>query len=260
MSISTNADFAGTEALRTYLTDNFAGITAFNVGNYADPTTIPAGTDVAIIGRFISSNNYSDVTRAQGWNALTIPVISFTSFASRDNGSRLAWHSGSSADAGAGSANGADSTLTAAGASLFGGAAGDTLDIYDETHRTGGSISTLGIGIVGDGDILATVGGNIVAAQWDTGDAFGGTVTGTTPDTAGGPRLLFNLSEPNIDPDVNVNRAAANDPGASLSAAGQDAFNAAVVATAPALAVPEPSTGLLGLCGLVSALGFRRRP
>ena len=84
-----------------------------------------------------------------------------------------------------GSINGAETTVTAAGASMIGLAEGPH-DFYTDDA----SFNGLGLGsAVGTDDILATINGNILAAHWDAGDApvkyyqrrccnlYGGTLT-----------------------------------------------------------------------------------
>lgn len=227
-----------------------------NVGDYSDPSNLPVGTEVAFIGRFVSSSAYSNTTNSRAWNGLTIPVVSLTSYVSRDSGNRWAWHSASTVVE---SAVGSETSVTAAGSSVLGATAGAT-DFYIDGARTGNDINALGGGSLGDGVLLAEgPNSSIVAASWDAGDSFGGTVDGATPDTAGGDRLLFNLNEPILGGAVNDDRIASLDPAATLTSAGVDALVSAIDSETPLTVVPEPSTSLLGAFAVGLAMIRRRR-
>ncbi|MDB4568467.1 PEP-CTERM sorting domain-containing protein, partial [Akkermansiaceae bacterium] len=96
--------------------------------------------------------------------------------------------------------------------------------------------------------ILATVGGDTLAAYWAAGDAPGDTVSAGVA-TFGGPRLLFN-----IDNDPNAGNNGINDL-ANMSPAGLNAMISAIDFATPLTSVPEPSSALLSLV----ALGFLAR-
>lgn len=234
-------------ALENYINSNFSNVTEIRHADYSDfnATTTQdaingtgafagsAAADVVIIGRLLSSGAYSG-GNADGYNTLALPVVSLTSYVSRTNNGRLGWHSGSTAASGA-PTDGDESVVTAAGAALLGLSAGP-IDIITDNPSTAG-FNRSGTGSVGDGDILITIGGNILAAAWETGDAPGDTTeAGTT--AFGGPRLLFNLDE----------RASEEIP--FLSSTGATVLRDAIAATTPLEAVPEPSSALLSLAGL----------
>ncbi|CAN5473407.1 hypothetical protein BH23VER1_BH23VER1_23300 [soil metagenome] len=231
-----------------FLNANFTNIDEIRAGNFANfATTLAGGTltgaDLFIIGRTLSSGDY-DNGDSDGYNTLTIPVVSFTSYVSRQDGNRLGWHAGGAT--GDKSILGNETTLTAAGAALFGGSAGDMVDYYD--MNPGDTFNGLGAGSVGGGEILATIGGDILAARWDTGDAPG------NPTNAGvavfpGDRLLFNL-----DNDV----AGGTDDISNLTPAGRQALITSL-GNVGLQAIPEPSSALLGLAGAALLLVRRRR-
>lgn len=223
-----NGDFASFNAAATQ--DALNGTGAFAGGGAAD---------LVIIGRNLSSGGYSG-GNADGYNTLNIPVVSFTSYISRNAGNRLGWHTGSASNNL--STTGAETVITTAGTSLLG-----STGPADWHESLGETFNGLGNSLaVGGGDVLATVGGQLLAAYWETGDAPG------APNEAGvanfpGPRLLFNLD------DDGAERSTFN----SLTAEGEAALIAALNVTTPLTAVPEPSSALLGLLAL--PLAFRRR-
>jgi hypothetical protein len=97
----------------------------------------------------------------------------------------------------------------------------------------------------GGGSILATIGGDTLAAYWPAG-AAPGNPTAATVATFPGNRLLFNL-----DNDVN------GDLG-NITPAGRQALISAIDHATPLTAVPEPSSTLLVLAG-ASLLAVRHR-
>ena len=144
---------------------------------------------------------------------------------------------------------GEETTVTDDGAAWFGVAAGTTLDLWDTNG--GGTYNGLGQGDVGGGVILATIGGEIQAAYWDTGDAPGDT-TAAGVATFPAPRLLFNL-----DNDQTTDGL----PGVpnAMTAAGLDWLQAAG-SQMGLIAVPEPSCLLMILSALgLLAVRIRRR-
>ncbi|MDA7881400.1 PEP-CTERM sorting domain-containing protein [Akkermansiaceae bacterium] len=246
------SDTETTSEIDDFLNANFTNVTEIrnaDYANFADPATQDAlnGTgvfagsgaaEVVIIGRNLGSGAYSGGA-ADGYNALSIPVISFTSYVSRGGvGDRLGWHDGSASNTI--STIGAETTLTTEGQAFF-GIAGPV----DWHESVGDSFNGLGVGPgVGTGDILATVGGQILIAHWDVGDAPANTADADVA-VFPGERLLFNLD------DDGTTRSTFN----SLTPAGSAALVSAIDSVSPLTAVPEPSTSLLGFL----ALGFLAR-
>jgi len=196
---------ASNQTIVDFLTANFPEIENVTQGDYSNPANIPAGTDVLMIGRALSSGPYGNVANTATFNALTIPVVCLTSYVARSTGDRWGWHSGGEAG---GSVAGDETTVTAAGADVF-GAAG-TYDWW--TTGTGTGFNASGSGTVGDGEILATIGGNILVAHWKAGETSG------MGATFGSDRLLFNI------PDVDFDGV----PVMPDTAAGQEALIAAL--------------------------------
>ena len=194
--------------------------------------------DVVVIGRSLSSGDYDNFDAA-GYNTLAIPMVSFTSYTVRENGNRLGWHASST------TTNkpiaGDETTVTADGLSILGVPAG-TYDFLEGAANFNG----LGVGTTayGGGTILATVGGDTLAAYWATGSAPGNP-TAATVDTFAGPRLLFN-----VDNEPNAGNNGANDL-QNMTALGTQALITAIENTTPLVAVPEPSSAaFLALAGL----------
>ena len=256
IAVSTNGpDDANRVALAGFLASNFSNVELSDItfGDFTTVASLPAGTEIAIIGRRVSSSAFSNTTNSQAWNAATIPVISLTSFVSRTDGSRWGWHSGSTAG---GSIAGADTTITPEGSSAGLGLSGAVLDFYEESVSSSSTINASGAGTVGGGEILATIDGNIAVAQWQAGDAFGGEVGGgTSAGTAGAYRLLFNTTEGNTG---GNDRDTALDITSTLTAAGESALISLLDANTSLEVVPEPSVALLGLLGVAGLLRRRR--
>ncbi|MFT6178784.1 MAG: hypothetical protein ACJAQT_003568 [Akkermansiaceae bacterium] len=241
--------------IEDFFSNNFSNVTEIRHGDFANfsnsqdalnGTGAFAGmgaADVFVIGRSLSSGGY-DAGDADGYNGISIPFINMTSYTAREAGNRLGWHTGSAGNTG--SRDGAETTLTLAGAALLGAPVG-TYDLWtDDPNFNGIGTST----DVGTGDILATLGGNILAAHWDIGDAPGN-VTNAGVATFPGVRLLLN-----IDNEPNAGNSGANDF-TGLTPEGLSAYAGVIGATTPLTPVPEPSTGILGLLG--AGLMLRRR-
>jgi len=249
----------GGSPIESFFTTNFGNVTEIrhgNFGNYAatasqdalNGTGVYAGSgaaDIFVVGRSLSSGDYDDGA-SDGYNALTIPFINFTSFTARDSGNRLGWHTG---DVSTGqSRSGAETTVTVAGAAMLGIGVG-THDIFTDV----GNVRALGVGTgVGTGDVLASVGGDLLAAHWDAGDAPGNT-TAAGVATFPGTRLLFNL-----DNEPNVGNDGTNDF-TTLTATGSTALITAIDNATDLNAIPEPSTSLFSLVTALGLVLHRRR-
>lgn len=196
-------DNAKNQPIADFITSNFSGVTVTQ-GNYANPANIPADTDIVMIARMLYSGDYGNVANSAAYNALTIPVVCFTSYVARPDGNRWGWHTGGAV--GGASTAGNETTVTEAGAAVF-GAAGAA-----DWWTTPGGFNAAGSGTVGDGQILATIGGNILVAHWKAGDKTGMGVT------LGSDRLLFNI------PDTDN----AGAPGLPDTAAGRQVLVAAL--------------------------------
>ena len=225
-----------------FLNANFSNITTINYGNYSNPASIPAGTDLFMVGRRVFSGEYDNAVNSAAFNALTIPVVAFTSYVTRPDGARWGWHTGGAVGS---SLVGDETTVTAEGAAVFGPEG--TYDWWGPLSGGGTNFNAVGGGTIGGGTVLATIGGNVLAAHWNAGELSGGGVA------FGGDRLLFNL------PDFDA-AGAAEMPN---TLAGQLALIAALDTFTPltANAIPEPSSfaALAGLAGLGFAASRRRR-
>ncbi|MDA7889964.1 PEP-CTERM sorting domain-containing protein [Akkermansiaceae bacterium] len=250
-------------ALEDFITNNFSNVTEIRHADYANSSSAGSlnalngtGThagngaaDVFIIGRSLSSGGY-DAGDADGWNSVNIPVVNLTSYTARDAGNRMGWHLNSTSTGTLIAGN--ETTVTAAGAAILGVAAG-TYDFLIAGAPAADSFNGLAAGQTGfgGGDILATVGGDTLAAFWAAGAAPGGANSGVATFPAN--RLLFN-----IDNDPNAGNNGINDVN-NMSTAGAAALVSAIDFATPLTSVPEPSTSLLGLLALGFAAGRRRR-
>lgn len=224
--------------METFLNANFSNITSLKSGDYSNFIGNPAqqadiaAADVVIIARILSSAAYSDAARSAAWNAISVPVVSFTSYVTRPDGNRFGWESGGTNNMF--SSTGLETTITAAGAAVFGGVANSTVNWYE-----GDAVfNAVGTGTVGGGQILATLGGGTLAAHWSAGAASAGGVIFPAD------RLLFNLG----------------DTGGIVfpNAAGTAAMIRAIDAYTPLTPVPEPTAALSAAAGL-GMLALRRR-
>jgi hypothetical protein len=175
---------AADQAILSLLESNFNDVN-INYGDFSDYATNSAtieAADLFIVGRRLSSAAYAVPANSMSFDALNVPVVAFTSYVTRPLDGRWGWHDG---DVAAGLPTvGDETTVTTAGAGAFGVAAG-TYDWFPEPN----TFNAAGTGSVGDGEILATIGGNILAAHWDAGDLSG------TGATFGSDRFLFNWTE-----------------------------------------------------------------
>lgn len=224
----------GNQPIIDFLTSNFQNV-SLTFGDYSNPANIPVGTDLFIVGRVLGSASYQSVDNSATFNSLTIPVVAFTSYVTRPDGNRWGWHSGGISTAQTTAGN--ETTVTPAGAAVLG-----PIGVYDWWSPEVG-FSATGTGGVGGGDILATIGGEILAAHWDAGELSGSGVA------FGGERLLFNL------PETAGSGSPALMPG---TLAGQRALVDLLAAHTPLVPVPEPTASALVLGGL-GALMLRRR-
>lgn len=185
----------GNQAIIDFLVQNFGAKVTF--GDYSTPSNIPAGTDIFIVGRVLTSGAYGNATNTATFNALTIPVVCFTSYVARPDGSRWGWHTG---PIGAfHTLSGNETVVTQAGASVFGGAG--AVDWWNDATW---GFSAPGTGTVGDGRILATSpAGEIIVAYWKAGEKSGsGAVFGSK-------RLLFNVPDQGSGNPVDLPNTAA---------------------------------------------------
>ncbi len=240
----------------TFLNDNFSNITNIESGNFANfgsaatTTALAAngGADLVIIGRTLSSAAY-DNGDADGYNGLTIPVVSFTSFVSRAAGNRLGWHSGSVAQDTVMSA-GDESLITVDGAALFGLGAG-AANFFEGNN--GGDINALAaVGAnFGGAQILATAGGAVQSAFWPVGSTPGDTGAAGVA-TFPGERLLFNLD----------NDAANGGPAGFTFNALTDDGETALIASLASVGlepIPEPTSAILTSIAFLLPVLRRRR-
>lgn len=181
-----------------FFNQNFKDVTV-TYGDYGDTSNAGvqaalASADVLVIARRISSADYN-LTDDAYYNAnLTIPVVALTSYVTRS--SNMGWESGV---VGTGALDGNETTVTATGASVF-GAAG-SFDWWSGT----GAFSAPGTGTVGNGQILATLGGNNLVVGWHAGD------TNAAGNMFSGNRLLFNIPQigtASVMPDTTAGRQA----------------------------------------------------
>lgn len=251
-----------TSPIETFLNNNFSNVTEIRHANYANNgaaatqdalngTGAFAGSgaaDVFMIGRSFGSAAYA--TAAAGHNSLNIPVVSLSSYAVRETGSRMGWHNSGATNNKA--ILGSETTVTAAGATILGLSEG-SYDLLVASAAVADTFNGLGAGTTayGGGQILATVGGDTLAAYWAAG-AAPGNPTNAGVATFPAPRLLFNM-----DNDPTTLNDGTNDF-ANVSAQGLTAMVSAIEFATPLTSVPEPSTSLLGLAAL-GLIAVRRR-
>lgn len=150
-----------TSSIEAFLAANFTNVTEVRHGNYANTTLTTTqdainGTgafagngaaDLVIIGRSLGSADYASGL-SDLYNTLSIPVVNFTAYTTRGVGNRLGWHSGAATTTT--SVLGNESTVTAAGASIFGIDAG-TYDLISPVSITDSTFNGLSAGTTGYG-------------------------------------------------------------------------------------------------------------
>ncbi len=171
---------AGNQATIDFFNNNFLDTTVAS-GDYSDTANASvqvsiAAADVLVLTRTTYSGGY-DSTDQAFYDSLTIPVIDLTSYTARS--SKLGWEGG---DVSIPAIDGNEATVTAAGAAVFGSAG--SFDWYSGS----GSFDAAGTGAVGDGAVLATIGGNHLVVGWHAGDTI------ASGAVQSGNRLLFNIS------------------------------------------------------------------
>lgn len=229
------------DSIVNFINSNFSNVTSIDTVSGIAPGDVTA--DILIIGRRIETGSAYYSSLSAEYNALSIPVVAMTSYVTRTDGTRWSWHDGGAT--GAGPVTGEETTITLEGAALFGGAAGTSDWWSGDTN-----FDAAGVGAVGDGTVLATIGGgNNLVVGWDAGDLPGAGIGGNPAVAFGGPRLLFNL------PETAGSGTAALIPD---TAAGTHAFRTSIAAYTTLIAVPEPS-GAAMLLGSLGMLAFRRR-
>ncbi len=187
---------SGNQAAIDFFNNNFSNATV-TAGDYSDTANASvqaalSGADVLVLCRTTYSSDYGSADDAWYNSNLSIPIISLTSYLSRS--SRLGWEGG---DVIGSIIDGDETTVTAAGATVFGtsGAA--------DWWSGSGSFDSAGTGTIGDGDILATIGGNHLVVGWNSGDL------GASGNPFSGNRLLFNIpSNGNSLPDTPAGQQA----------------------------------------------------
>lgn len=211
-----HADFSNFSAQATQDALNGEGVHAGN-----------GPVDVVVIGRSLDSPPYQ--AAADGYNTLTIPVINFTGYTARQDGNRLGWHaSGVTTNQ---PIAGEETTVTAAGAAILGLADGTHNLVEGPGANFNGLSSGSGSVEFGDGQILATIGPDTLAAFWEIG-AAPGSVVNAGVDTFPGRRLLFNL-----DNTPNVGNNGANDFN-NLTPAGLTALANSIEFATPLVSLP----------------------
>lgn len=202
----TGTNQAADQDLINFMTNNFSNVDTVNYADYSNPANIPAGTDIFMVGRNLSSNSFRNAANSATFNALTIPIVCFTSYIARPDTDRWGWHSGGAV---AGLVDsGSETTVTAAGASIFGVAEGT----YDFITNAGTGWA-FGDGTVGTGNILAAVGLDGVASPGvTTGILAAGWLAGEQSAMGavfGGNRLLWNVFQtPTLAPDTAAGKQA----------------------------------------------------
>ncbi|MDF3130536.1 PEP-CTERM sorting domain-containing protein [Kiritimatiellaeota bacterium B1221] len=214
--------------LNTYF--EFGGADTLSFGSFTDhtnPGTISTltGADLIVFTRNTNSANFTGSGESTFWNSLAAPIIMSSNLLLRDT--RFGWANSSSTTVG--DPAGAETTLSAAGASFLGLTAGDQ-DLFINGNQGMANTNTFGDGIIYGTDKNSPLGVGIV--HWDAGDSA------ANGDVFGGERLFIgtNLSF-------------------TLNTAGDTAFNNAI-----GTMIPEPSSILMSLLGFgLVGLVVRRR-
>ena len=234
---------AGNQATIDFFNNSFSNVVVTS-GDYSDTANAAvqaslAGADVLVLCRTTYSGGYGADDEAWYNANLTIPVISFTSYLTRS--SKFGWESGEEDTSGSTSGN--ETVVTAAGAAIFG-----TSGVADWWSGADG-FSAAGTGTVGDGDILATLGGNNLVVGWNAGDLS------AAGNTFSGNRLLFNIpNDGNSLPDTAAGLQALVDAIAAYTPL-VPGESTGPTNTAASLTVIEAESGILGGEFGISTLG-----
>lgn len=256
-----SGDPLGNDEIEAFIAANFvlpAG-TTFLTGDFANYENNKAAIDsanVVFIGRNLNSGSYQNGV-ADGYNTLNAPVILFTSYVARETGNRLGWHTAGAASGA--SVLGNETTVTSAGATLFGLAAGAYNFFEGNPGDTFNGLSGDNPAVGGGSVISTIVGPNVFvsrlqAAYWAEGSAPGDPVaaspTGDPDFVFPGKRLLFNLDD---DVAGGVRTTFSN-----LTVEGEGALVASIGNVTGWAVIPEPSSALLALVGAAAFLRRRR--
>lgn len=196
--------------------------------------------DLVIVSRDTDSGQYDDGSEPTDWNAITTPLMQMSQYLVRS--SRWKWlNTGGISGTGDGVLEVIDT-----GHPIFQGVtlgAGDTVDIATSSTPLGDATSA------GNGQLLAIDPDNngVAIAFWDTGTEF----YSGAGQFAGGPRMFFGAGLDGNNPKAGYN----------LTADGELVFLNAVDFLAPQAVIPEPSTFVLAVLGLLGLglFGWRKR-
>ncbi|MBN2163350.1 MAG: hypothetical protein JXR25_08355 [Pontiellaceae bacterium] len=237
---------SGNQSTVDFFNNSFSNVTVL-AGDYSDTSdagvrAVLASADVLVLCRTTYSGGYDTTDETYYNSSLTIPVICLTSYLSRDT--KLGWESG---DVASSVVDGNETTVTAAGASVFG--VSGTVDWWSGT----GEFNAAGSGAAGEGEILALIGGYNLAVGWMAG------ARSAAGNTFSGNRLLFNIpGSGNTLPDTDEGVQAMIDAvaaytsliprnGSGSSGTGGGATNT--------LTVVEAESGILGTEFGINTLG-----
>ena len=221
------------------------GTTQFREANGGFAAAQAAGADLIIVSRVTSSDQYDAAAQITGWNGITTPLLLMGPHLARNN--RWKWvNTAANPDETAVT----DLELVNSSHPFVAGRSTSLLDAGTNRTITRSDVAPVG-GMVGNGSVIATLGGDAAIIEWEPGELF----YEGAGQTAAGRRVLFPGLRYHESIDIDGDLTGAGDPVEFEDFS--DNGKAILAQTINNLVVPEPGT--LSVLAIGAATLLRRR-